>query len=73
MSSTTTVSLTDDAAKWAAVRKWLDSPDAEWFIDAIECGDLPAYEADAVLVDYGIPATRSALAQLRDVLAEVLR
>lgn len=73
MSSTTTkVEPTDEAAKWAAIRTFLDSPDAEWFVDSIECGDLPAYVAEEVLSDYGIDPTRGALVQLRGVLAAVL-
>lgn len=46
---------------WAALRDWLRKPSADFLLDEAVMGSLPAYEAEEILVDYGIPATAANL------------
>lgn len=49
---------------WAGVRAWLRSSDSDWFHDDAVLGALPESEAEELLLDYGIPATRENLKRL---------
>jgi hypothetical protein len=50
--------------RWTAVRHWLHTNDADWFIDAAVLGGLPKHEAEDLLQDFDIAATPEALSKL---------
>ena len=49
---------------WDNVAAWLRSDDSAWLADEACMGTLPLYEAEALLDDFGIPATRRNLRAL---------
>jgi len=57
---------------WAGVRSWLRSSDSDWFHDDAVLGCLPVYEAEELLLDFGIEATPAALRQLGRAIDESL-
>lgn len=60
--------------RWEQVREWLGTSDSDWFHDEAVMGSLPRYEAEELLLDFGIPATKDNLAQLgREINASLLQ
>lgn len=58
---------------WNGVRAWLRTSDSDWFHDEAVLGGLPQYEAEELLLDFGISATPEALRQLgREIDASLL-
>ena len=49
---------------WGNVKAWLRTSNADWFLDEAVLGGLPLYEAEELLVDFHIPATKANLKQL---------
>ena len=58
---------------WTGVRAWLRTAESDWFHDEVVLGGLPTYEAEELLLDFAIPATRTNLQQLgREVDASLM-
>lgn len=62
----------DDARNWASLKRWLRS-DGVFFVDAAVTGEALLYDAEELLEDSGIPASRENLRRLArevDALAQ---
>jgi hypothetical protein len=62
----------DGRSGWQGVRGWLRTSDSDWFHDEAVLGGLPLYEAEELLLDYGIRPTADNLRRLGRELDESL-
>lgn len=58
--------------QWSELERWLRSPDAGWFVDGAVLGNVPLYEADEILEDFGIVPSRSSRIRLGRAVDEAL-
>lgn len=49
---------------WTGIRRWLRTSDSDWFHDECVLGSLAKYEAEELLLDYGIEVSRDNLRRL---------
>lgn len=50
--------------RWNSLQRWINSPDANWFVDGIAEGGLARYEVESVLEDFDLPVTRENLRRI---------